>query len=468
MINLQKILLLSTFPISLLLFLPSLNYYFFQDDWFVLNWVRTHDFLSFFAFRTDIIYWRPLSMPLFFFTLDKFFPMNPSAFHMVTFLIFLLLIISVYKLFLILLKEPRPASLAAFLYGTWPIHYISLSWSSTASYIVGPLFEVLSLLFFIEFVNKRKIRNYFVSFLFFLLAIASSEFALVLPLLFLTYGYFFKKLIQTKLIIPYLFLDLLYLFSRFYLFPIPAKGDYAVAFNFKLINNFVWYILWGLGVPERFKYLIFPDLPIQSLKVLSQFYQVTLPAILLFLVILLKAKYVKNNLNKFFFGILWLVIGLMPVIFLANHSYPVYLSFAGIGIIFIIVSVSNKANNYYLACLMIMWLLVSFATLNFTRNDHWIRNEQAASKAYVNYALKRVKNPPNNSVFVFKPANLNFSRNHDFVIVEGEDTIKTSLSDQNALQVIFNDTSLKSVFITHQEKLNLPRNIPVFEISPAE
>src|SRR3989344_7144783 len=75
------------FAFSLFLFYPSLNYYFFQDDWFVLNWVRTGNLLSFFEFRTDIIYWRPISMPIFFWIGEKIFGLNPLGFHLLSFII---------------------------------------------------------------------------------------------------------------------------------------------------------------------------------------------------------------------------------------------------------------------------------------------------------------------------------------------------------------------------------------------
>src|SRR3989344_1307737 len=74
------------FGITLLLYYPSLKYYFFQDDWFVLNWVKSNNLQSFFQFRTDIIYWRPISMPIFFWINKVIFNLNPLGFHLETFI----------------------------------------------------------------------------------------------------------------------------------------------------------------------------------------------------------------------------------------------------------------------------------------------------------------------------------------------------------------------------------------------
>lgn len=461
--------LISVFLASFILFAESASYYFFQDDWFVLNWVRSGDFLSFFTPRTDIIYWRPISMPLLFFTMDKLFPLNPLAFHLVAFFLFGILIFLVYKLLIALGFDQKLSTLGAFLYGTWPIHYISLSWLSTTSYIIGPIFQILSFLFFISFLKTGKVRSYLASFTIFLLALASSEFTLVLPVIFALYPFFLKEKIQIKYILPFLAVDLAYIFVRFILFPIPAGGDYQLSADTKLLNNYLWYILWGFNFPETFKYLIFPSLPRESFKILLDFWQVTLPAILLLIFSTARvALRAIQELKIFLIGLAWFTIGLLPVIFLAKHSYPLYLSFAGIGMILILISSFKKAPTYLTLGFIVLWLIASFSTLNFTKDNHWIKNEQAVSRAYVDYVLATHAAPPQNSVFIFKPPNITFSENHDIVIVEGEDTIKLALSDQNAMQVIFAGISIKSIFSSHQQKVNLPEGLPSFEVSPVE
>jgi hypothetical protein len=154
------------FLISFALFSFTLNYYFFQDDWFVLSWVKTQNPLSFFAFRTDIIYWRPISMPILFFLQNKLFSLNSVAFHLVSFLFFFTLIGAVYKLFTELIKSTKWALITALLYGTWSIHYISLSWISTTSYIIGPLLQTMSF-YFLILANKPRLNRY--HFVFFVL-----------------------------------------------------------------------------------------------------------------------------------------------------------------------------------------------------------------------------------------------------------------------------------------------------------
>jgi len=466
--SLEWIFIPLTLLLSVIIFSASLHFYFFQDDWFVLNWVESQNFLSFFNFRTDIIYWRPLSMPILFFMAHKLFSLNAFAFHLVSFGLFSILTLTIYKLTMAIFNDKKIALISAMLYATSPIHFISLSWFSTTSYIVGPIFEALSIISFISFSKNKNISFYALSILFFLLGIASSEFALVLPFVIITYCFFYGKKINYKLFLPFFTVNIAYLILRFIIFPIPAKGDYALSLDLAQVNNFVWYLIWSLGIPERFKVLIFPGLPDQSIKILTQFWQITAPfALFVFLAFFNISKLFKNT-KLLFFSLVWFCVNLLPVIFLSNHSYPVYLSFAGLGIIFVLANLIGRYKYPYLIFAVLLWLIVSFESVRFTGNSHWIANEQAMSKAYVDYAVKLVKDPPSNSIFIFKPANLAFSKTHNFLIVEGEDTLKLSLSDQSAMQVIYKDQSIKSLYPVDQQTAKDNKNEHFFEISPRE
>ena len=459
---------LAIFAFSLYLFLPSLNYYFFQDDWFVLNWVRSGDLQSFFGFRTDIIYWRPLSMPLLFAFLKTIFGLNYQLYHAFAFSILIVLSIAVYTLFLILTDSKKQSLIASFIYTTWPIHYISLSWLSTTSYLIGPLFQCLSFIFFLKYQESKKFINKISTYLFFLLGLMSSEFTLVLPVIFLTWTMFFKKR-KTSVIffLPMFLIVIIYFFLRFVAFPVPASGTYTPVFNEKIAYNFLWYILWAFGLPESFKSLIFPNLPDQSLKVITQFWSITLPTtILAILVAYQTITHLKNKL-PLVFGFFWLAIGLLPVITVTNHSYPMYLSFAGLGFIFAVVTVFKNAKTKAVITLLLLWSIISITNLHFTRLTHWVKNEQAISKSYVNYTMNKLSKPEPNTVFVFKPANAKFASEHNFVLVEGEETLKLSLNDQSAMQLIYNDPTIKSIYETNSRKVSFPPETQIFEIWPS-
>ena len=459
----------STFLLTLVLFHSSLYYYFFQDDWFLLDWVNNHSFPSFFQFRTDIIYWRPLSMPVWFFTLNKLFSLNSFAFHIASFTIFFALVISVYKLLLLLIKNQKSAIIGTFLYATWSVHYMSLSWLSTTSYIIGPLLQTLCFSTLILFSKSKKKLYYFTSFLLFIIALTASEFTLVLPLIILIYFQIESKKLPIKELFPFFVTIGAYVFLRFVLFPVPAEGDYKIKIDLQVINNYVWYLLWSFNLPESFKTLIFPNMLQKSAQVLTQFWQISTASTIFAITMLLGAKSAfKNNSKSIFLGVAWFVIGLLPVIFLTDHSYPIYLSFAGIGLVLIFAIVLQEAKSFLTVFLLIVWFGASYFSTQFTKNTHWIRNEQAVSKAYTQYVLTKIPNPSHNAAFIFRPANTDFSKKNQFALADGVETIKLSLNYDSAMKVLYKDQSLRSVFLTYKQNIDLPPEMPIYDIDPLE
>ncbi len=405
-------------------------------------------------------------MPIFFKFNYLLFGLNPQGFHLTSFLIFLLLIVAVYHLFSLLTLNRRLAIIGAFLYATWPVHFVSLSWLSTTSYIIGPLFQVLSLIFLLRLLKYKKISNFWVSLIFFALAMASSELTLVLPLIMFVYLAINGKMKFFKYLLPFLLIDIFYLILRFLMFPIPAKGDYALSINFQIVNNLFWYIFWALGFPESFKSLIFPSQLAQSIKVITQFWQISLGVSLLFLVLLkLFLKTLNGNIKFYSWCCVFLVLGLAPVLPLVNHSYPIYLGFAGIGLILIILQSIKKAPHLYLFALLVLWIWVAFYNFRFTRATHWVRNEQAISKAYVDFTKKTVTNPQGGAVFLFRPGDLDFNVRHKFSLKDIS-TVRQTLNYNDAMQVIYNDSSLKSFYANFLERVDLPKQSQFYEISP--
>lgn len=455
------------FALTLFLFLPSLNYYFFQDDWFVLNWATTGSLSSLLGLRTDIIYYRPISMPLFFVINYKLFGLNPLPYHILVFAIFFALVVSIYLLLKALVENRRVALFIAFLYATWPIHFMGLSWLSTTSYILGPFFIVLTYFSFIKYLRHKKRFFYLISFSLFLLALGSSEFAIILPIIILIWGLFTDGKNYFKNLWPFFLICLLYLILRVFIFPAPVKDQYQIQFNSQVINNLSWYIAWFFGFPESFKDRIFPNFAAQSLRNLIQFWSISVPTILFFLIcIKLIVGSFRKNFKAIVFGFLWLIIGLSPVILFTNHAYTGYLSFAGIGVLYLLaISLMNQKPIWW-GIVAILWMIISINNLQFTYSTHWVKNEQAISKAYISYTKQKIKNPLDNAVFIFRPANENFARYNNFTLVENEDTTKLALSDQNAVQVIYKNATLKSLFRAYHQKVELPKDTPVFDIDP--
>lgn len=444
----------------LILFYPSLNYYFFQDDWFVLNWIRKEGVFSFFNFRTDIIYWRPLTMPVFFAISRQLFDLNPFGFHIIAFTFHFVNSFLVYLLMLQLNLNKTSSKFAAFVYVTAAFHFIGLSWLSTTSYIVVTTFILSSI---ISFLRER----FKIFFLFFLLALASSELSIIIiPLIIICKGFSKKTLLYLS---PAVFILAAYLVVRFLIFPIPSSGQYTISINRQILVNFLWYFLWTFNIPEKFSTIFFISNIDKFPSLLPQLFKYLIFPIVLIINLFLLTLISNLNPGKIIFGITWFIVSLSPIMIIPRHVYPLYLTIAAIGIIYIFSSSVEKIKKlkpYLMITLSLIWFVSSFATLDFTRKNHWIPNEQTISKTYTKVIYEKIQYPFDNSIFLIKPADVSFSQKHNFTLIETEDNVKQALNDQDAVQVIYNNSSLNSIFTSHQKPVNLPESTHVYEISP--
>ena len=451
----------SIFTLVLIIFYQSLNYYFFQDDWFVLNWVRSANFLSFFSFRTDIIYWRPLSMPIFFALAKLLFGLNPFGFHLVALIFHFINIVLVYQLFRQLKFKQSTSYFAAFIWGTAAFHFVPLSWISTTSYILGPTFIFSSIILFL----KSKFKT---SFLLFLIGLLTSELTLItIPLIVLTGGNIKKKV---KNLLPFLIAAVPYLTARFIIFPLPATSDYAPILNTKIFVNLFWYFAWIFNVAERFSTIFYLSQIKNWWSLIKEFPNLLAGPIFLmisFVAILLVAKPKIKILGR---AAAWFTIGLSPIILLANHAYAMYLSIASLGVIYLLATCIERLPRFRKGAIFILgsvWFISSLLTVNFLRSNHWTSNEQAVSMAYALFVKDQVQDPTPNSTFVFRNAQKEFQDKYRLTLLDSEDIVYQSLNGDSAVQVLYKDSSLKSVYLKNGQQFKLPHGANSYEIQPS-
>lgn len=445
--------LLLIFAVSFLLFYPSLNYYFFQDDWFVLNWVRTGDLKSFFEFRTDIIYWRPLSMPFLFWINRNIFGLEPFGYHGVTFLFHILSAFLLGRIIFLIFRSKVASIIITFFYATASFHFMSLSWLSLSWNAFGNFFILIAVYFYLV---QEKIKNIFlvISLIFFLVALASTEFALVFPLLIIFVELFRNNFDLSKalkrgmiLVSTSSLIVLIYLFIRFVLFPIPSDGEYAIAIDSRVFNNYFWYLAWLANLPEVLKYQIqLTNLSApKDTTFLEPFRSYSYPLLTSFFIfaLTLSALFINSSgiskVKAVITALIFIAFALSPVIFLPFHSSPYYLTVASIGFFVFIGYIfsngfkkSTSIINLLLTILLIVsWITASFFNLAFTRKTHWIPAEQSISKEYIEEARNNLQN---------------MSNIYTVEIINSDDPVKQSLMDQDAMQVIYNNENIKTVY----------------------
>ncbi|OGD81414.1 hypothetical protein A3G14_00080 [Candidatus Curtissbacteria bacterium RIFCSPLOWO2_12_FULL_38_9] len=439
------------FAFSLFLFYPSLNYYFFQDDWFVLNWVRTGNLLSFFEFRTDIIYWRPISMPIFFWIGEKIFGLNPLGFHLLSFIIHLFNVFLISIISFLLFKNKKAALITGLLYATSSFHFMTLSWLSLTWNAIGFFFFQISIIFYILNRNRNSSSLYCGIIIFFLLSLVSTEFAITFPMLIITLEFILNAksrkdyLSIIPVIAPIFIVIIAYLLSRTIFYPIPSKGEYELTLGLGVFKNLFWYGLWLFNLPEELKYqIILSKLHVTEnfLNAARNYLQIIIFTavinVILFFYILGKVLNAKT-IRLFITSVIFFIAGLLPVLFLAEHSFPYYLTIPSVLLfVFMGLTLSQYSQKYksekstlLIVIFTISWLVTSHTTLALTKKIHWVTAEENLSRKYINIAHEKYPTLPTNLTIEIPNS--------------GKQIIQ-SLMDQNAMQVIYNNDKVKTVY----------------------
>lgn len=450
-------------PISLIFFstiviyFQSLGYYFFQDDWFILNRINNQHLISFFKPQTDIIYYRPLGMQTFFYLSHKLFGLNPFGYHVIAFSTHLLnatlLFAFLYKVF----KKRLPAMLGAFIWATAPFHFMTLSWLALSWNVFGTFFTLCVFHCYLKILYDSKLVYQFIIYAFFLLALASSEFALITPFFLVVFAFFFldktipEILKKSKgLIFAMLATALVYLVMRFIFFPIPAIGSYRLELNFVSVKTLFWYFLWIFNIPEELKYQIVLSKMQLTPSILADgtaFLLPTLVASLLTIVSFLAVIYRSRVKVKVILGALLIfMFYISPVIFLPSHTYTYYLTLSSLGFVLLIskavLLLQKRPAGAILATIYAcIWFFSAFLSVSLSRQTHWVTMEQSISRSAVEVIRESI--PPT------------VAPGSEVTIQTGVTMLKAALLDQEALQVIFEDRTIKTLY--HQNPYTFPK-----------
>ncbi len=446
----NNLVLLLCLVIALAVNFSSLNYHFIQDDWFILNDLKTQTALSIFLPRSDIIYYRPVGIQSFFLISNSLFGLNPLGFHVITFLFFVTSLCLIYKLSSTLSGKKSVGLISTLLYGTASFQFMALSWLSLAWNYIGLTFFLTSTILIINYKKSQKPRLAVGAFVFFILCLLSTEFALVYP--FFVLGIFTvldsklsknRLLTDLKLMVPYVLLIILYLLVRLLIVPLPAEGVYKPTISLHIAKDYIWYFLWVVNLPEMFKYhLNLKDFYL-SQELLGGAKSVIGPTVLLFMIqgtLLLTCVVKSVNLLKWrviLVSASLFIIGLAPVISLPDHSATYYLTIASLPIIYLFalaiyntgIQKKSKLGLVLASLTILVWLLLSIINQEFNHKTHWIAAEEIVSKKITAPLLSQKGKSPK-VVYIYPSSKL----------------IKLSLLDQQAMQLIYGN-SVKTIYL---------------------
>jgi len=225
------------FCLPVLLYIQTINFKFthFDDDVIIIN---NAAFLGNIgnaqqAFHTDAFmkktgtFYRPLQTLSYMTDMQLSGGNNPWMYHLTNILLLGFISCSLFLLLRRFSIPPKLALLGALIYCAHPLFVSSVAWLPARGDLLLTLFSVLSFLFFIEFLEKKKNIYLFLNWAAFTIALFCKETAAILPLLFIIYFFTFsaKNHFEKK----YLFIILLYAVSGIFWFCLRfnAIGNYT-------------------------------------------------------------------------------------------------------------------------------------------------------------------------------------------------------------------------------------------------
>lgn len=302
--------------------------------------------------------YQPLTSLLFGVVASIFGVQSAFPFHLLSFLLHIINVFLLYFLGRKLLKNETKAILLALLFSAQHMTVEAVSWISATSTLLFSLFFMISMLFYIRFLEKSNKTAYYLSLVFFSIGcfckVQIVPFVGVLFLLDFLYKkkYLSKKMLLLKL--PFTVVALLFVCIGVFFRESSLVSNSQLPFNnlYFGLNQFFGYINEMLTLPHY---------SIIRMKDTVIHFQV----ILLFVLFYLIYRFKNNKL--FVFGILFFIMNvvLQTTIFTKfNNPYnDRYMYLSGMGIWIAILSFGNKRKHLFLISIFVVFqILLAKAT----------------------------------------------------------------------------------------------------------
>lgn len=485
--------LLPIFAFVLILYWPVFGVYFSQDDFFhfkasqvdggIANFIDLFGFHSF--IERGIAFYRPIFREGLFNIFYSIFGLNHLPFRILSFLIHFVNIVLVCLLLQKLFKRIEVSLFAAFFFGITSTNVAILYYLAGGIQALGAtMFLLLTVIFFLKFLDGSGKKYKIYAFITFMLAIGSHELAAITPFL-LSGSIFFRKNISFGKLLRPVFRELwlffvvlsIYLYLDITKIGFPqGEGQYQVIFSIKkFFNSFFWYSAWALGIPEMLIDFVRPGLKLNPtlMRHWGDFYSAIFTAFffsILFLgiatlCVFLKARKLFSD-RKFWFFVLWFPLAIFPVIFLPLHKSTYYLgtalpAFWAIISLLVFNAYWSAKKNYprlsgaFFGGLLTSLVALSVFSVKIGESTFWAANRGRIAGRLVKEVVSRYPDIPKESAVYFSN-----DPNYPFVAKDWGGTSKQAafvLNKEDALQLLYKDPTLR---VFYEDLGGVPSDFP--------
>ena len=332
-----------------------------------------------FFFHSYVRLYLPITMLSY--MLDyQLWQLEPFGYHVTNLLLHILNVILAFLLLNLLLKNRIASFLCALIFALHPVQIESVAWVSGRKTLLSSLFFFLSFISYVKYKDRKKSLLYLFSIVLFSLALLSKPSVVVLPILLISYDYFYSSRISKKDLknkVPFFLLTMVFCLVTLYLHKeIIAKGGYYCgnfsANLFTTISVFLNYLklvfyplnLSAIYLPPICKSILHPKV-ITSITLLA--------LIMLCLCFAIKRKRPGGFWILWFFVLMLPVMSLIPIYTFYNDRY-LYLSILAFPALFYLILAPLIAKNKFIksvAVLVYSAAILSCGLLSYQRNKIW-------------------------------------------------------------------------------------------------
>jgi len=365
----------------LVCFSPLLKYYFAQDDFILL--LRSYadgpgTFFDYFAASAG--QFRPLSKAFYFGIMHGVFGLNAIAFHLVSFGLHMFNVILMYRMFQRFDIGKAASITGAAFFGLNVSYFHVLAWISCIQQILGMSFMMVALIAGIDSLRGGSKWTGRISIIAYVLALMSMEqtyFAPVVLVLFAVFGMDNgKRLSITDAIRKFTGqLIALVVYGVFIVLwkTLPDEGVYAFAAGGNVFRNISQYSGW-----------VYEFAPILSTTMSYTHFAAKMSHVLFLL--LLAYHVLLGRFRQIIFGVVFLVAGMLPVLFLNHHTFYLHLYIPAFGALYLLVLVLDDSvrrlpvfGTRHLQFAVTVILIVAMAALSYSKVRE---NETAPMRSY--------------------------------------------------------------------------------------
>ncbi len=298
-----------------LVFKEALRGYFVQDDyaWLVATrFGNIQEYLrSFLRFHPASVY-RPLSQETVFWLGQKFFGLQPVAFHLLNIAFHLASVAMLYS-FLRTFAPRVPSLLGSFFFAAHSAHVRSVYWIAAVSEPMAVTFFLASLYLFRRAVLEERPGFVWAALFAMCLGAASKESILTLPLVLAVYCLIFarRKFAWTA---PFFLISALYLVAKLNS-DLPA-APYPLEFNGNTLRNLQAYLTWCSGMSEGFIRVVLHAEP-------TRLYPWTALLVCVLGTVFFRAA---RDRKTAVFALIWFAVSMQPFLYFRQQSFGYYLA----------------------------------------------------------------------------------------------------------------------------------------------